>query len=84
MYDVRIVCQNGIDRRGLIEETSLDAYEIRVMRRQSRVPVVYACSQVNDHAAIRRAKSLARDGDGVEVWRGLDCVYVQGIAPVTQ
>ncbi len=62
----------------------MDAYEIRIMRKESRVPVVHACSQVNDHAAIRRAKSLIEEGDGVEVWRGLECVYVQGAAPVTQ
>jgi len=37
--------------------------------------VIYACSQASDHAAIRRAKSLIEDGDQVEVWRGLDCVY---------
>jgi hypothetical protein len=53
----------------------LDAYEIRIVKRQSRFPVVYACSQVNDHAAIRRARSLTEEGDLVEVWRGLDCVY---------
>jgi hypothetical protein len=53
----------------------LDAYEIRIVKKQSRFPVVYACSQVNDHAAIRRARSLTEEGDLVEVWRGVDCVY---------
>ncbi len=62
----------------------MDAYEIRIMRKETACPWSNACSQVNDHAAIRRAKSLIEEGDGVEVWRGLECVYVQGAAPVTQ
>ena len=53
----------------------MDAYEIRIMKKQSRTPVIYACAQASDHAAIRRAKSLIEDGDQVEVWRGLDCAY---------
>ena len=62
----------------------MDAYEIRIMKKQSRTPVIYACAQASDHAAIRRAKSLIEDGDGVEVWRGLDCVFALGVPPVTQ
>jgi hypothetical protein len=53
----------------------LDAYEIRIVKRQKNAPVIYACSQMNDHAAIRRARSLVEDGDLVEVWRGPDCVH---------
>ena len=53
----------------------MDAYEIRIVKKQSRTPMIYACSQTSDHAAIRRAKSLIEEGDGVEVWRGLDCVF---------
>lgn len=57
----------------------MDAYEIRIVKKQKISPVVYACSQASDHAAIRRAKSLIEDGDLVEVWRGLDCVYATGM-----
>ena len=53
----------------------MDAYEIRIVKKQKKAPVIYACSQMNDHAAIRRARSLVEEGDLVEVWRGLDCVY---------
>ena len=53
----------------------MDAYEIRIVKKQKPSPVIYACSQVSDHAAIRRARSLIEEGDLVEVWRGLDCVY---------
>jgi hypothetical protein len=56
----------------------LDAYEIRIVKKQAKAPTIYACSLVSDHAAIRRAQSLTEDGDIVEVWRGLDCVYSRG------
>lgn len=62
----------------------MDAYEIRIMKKQNRFPVVYSCSQTSDHAAIRRAKSLIEDGDGVEVWRGPDCVFVLDMPGLTQ
>jgi hypothetical protein len=59
----------------------LDAYEIRILRKKTHAPVIYACAQASDHAAVRRAQSLCREGDRVEVWRGLDCVYVAGTTP---
>jgi hypothetical protein len=62
----------------------LDAYEIRIVKKQKAAPVIHACSQVNDHAAIRRARSLVEDGDLVEVWRGLDCVYTARMTPTPQ
>jgi hypothetical protein len=55
----------------------LEAYEIRIVKKRSKAPVIYACQHVSDHAAIRRAQSLVEDGDLVEVWRGLDCVYMR-------
>ena len=62
----------------------MDAYEIRIVKKQNRSAVIYACSQASDHAAIRRARSLVEDGDLVEVWRGLDCVYATGMPPTPQ
>lgn len=62
----------------------MDAYEIRIVRKLQVSPVIYACSQASDHAAIRRAKSLIEDGDQVEVWRGLDCVYATSASPSRQ
>lgn len=53
----------------------MDAYEIRIVKQEGSSPVIYACAQVNDHAAIRRARSLGQGGDHVEVWRGVNCVY---------
>ena len=62
----------------------MDTYEIRILKRRSRKPMIHACIQASDHAAIRRAKSLIEEGDGVEVWRGLDCVFVQDMPPMPQ
>ena len=62
----------------------MDAYEIRIVKKQKASPVIYACSQASDHAAIRRAKSLSEDGDQVEVWRGMDCVYATSAPPYQQ
>jgi hypothetical protein len=62
----------------------LDAYEIRIVKKQAKAPMIYACSLVSDHAAIRRAQSLVEDGDMVEVWRGLDCVYSRGRPPAAR
>jgi hypothetical protein len=61
-----------------MESRLLDAYEIRIVKKQAEAPTIYTCSLVSDHAAIRRAQSLIEDGDIVEVWRGLDCVYSRG------
>jgi hypothetical protein len=52
----------------------LDNYEIRIVR-PGHQACIYVSPQLSDHAAIRRAQSLAQDGDCVQVWRGLDCVY---------
>ena len=37
----------------------------------------YPCLQLNDHAAIRRAQSLAKHSESVEVWRAEVCVYAR-------
>ena len=52
----------------------MDSYEIRIVK-TGRLPFIKESSQVSDYAAIRRACRLAEDGDTVEVWRGLECVY---------
>ena len=59
----------GFSRRGF-----LDNYEIRIVKK-SKAIFVYACPHASDYAAVRRAQSLVEEGDEVEVWRDLDCVY---------
>jgi hypothetical protein len=51
-------------------------YEIRVIKRGFGA-TVYSSPQASDYAAIRRARLLAEEGDIVEVWRGLNCVFTQ-------
>jgi hypothetical protein len=70
--------------RDQARESSLNAYEIRILKSRSRTPEILACFQASDHAAIRRAISLIEKGDGVEVWRGMDCVFTLDMPSVTQ
>lgn len=56
----------------------MGVYEIRIIK-DGRHPFIYACTHASDHAAIRRAQSLAAENDKVEVWRGLDCIYAAPI-----
>jgi hypothetical protein len=55
----------------------MTSYEIRLIK-EGRA-TVYNCPQVSDYAAIRRARLLAEDGDIVEVWRGMNCVFTQAL-----
>ena len=52
-------------------------YEIRVFTREDVPLMIHACTQVSDHAAIRKARALASDADRVEVWRGERCVFAE-------
>jgi hypothetical protein len=48
-------------------------YEIRVLS-AGQIILITSQLQVNDHAAIRSAQTIAADRP-FEVWRGMDCVY---------
>jgi len=54
---------------------TMNSYEIRIQRRHGLAPDIFRSSHIGDHAAVRRAHSLARAGDGIEVWRGHACIY---------
>lgn len=49
-------------------------YEIR-LRKQHGGTCAYRANRVNDFAAIRTARSIAAEGDAVEVWKDMDCIY---------
>jgi hypothetical protein len=55
------------------------AFEIRILKK-SGIPLIYKTALASAFAAIRRALSLAEDGDSVEVWQGLQCVYAGAAA----
>ena len=60
---------------GYFKEAFLDTYEIRIVKKGRKAAYIYACPHTSDYAAVRRAQSLVEEGDEVEVWRDLDCVY---------
>ena len=54
----------------------MQQYEIHIGK-DAKERRTYPCLQVSDHAAIRRAVSLARNFEEVEVWRAEVCVYAR-------
>ena len=56
-------------------ESVMNTYEIRIVRKGIESPDIYSSSHISDHAAVRRAQNLAADEDFVEVWRGPACIY---------
>ena len=60
--------------RGVYLCTDMDHYEIRILKENGQ-QLVIEVRLMGDHAAIRRARTLATDSDRVEVWRGMTCVY---------
>jgi hypothetical protein len=55
-------------------------FEIRITK-NGGIAKVYKAVLSSAFAAIRRARSLAEDGDIIEVWQGLQCVF-SGALPV--
>lgn len=53
----------------------MDFYEIRIVANSA----MRALSSIHasDFAAVRRAKALAKEREGVEVWRAETCVYAR-------
>lgn len=54
--------------------TDMNDYEIRILK-ESGQQLVIEVRLMGDHAAVRRARTLATDTDRLEVWRGMTCVY---------
>jgi len=52
----------------------LPNYEFR-LRKQIGRTCAYRANRVSDLAAIRTARSIAAEGDAVEVWKDMDCIY---------
>lgn len=53
----------------------MDNYEIRIVKKGKGGPFIYNAPQASDDAAVRRAQRLVEEGDELEVWRDLDCIY---------
>jgi hypothetical protein len=50
-------------------------YEIRIITPAGAVALISHGSHADDSAAVRAVKSLCRNGEMAEVWRGDFCVY---------
>lgn len=51
-------------------------YEIRLVRQDG--PTILSSRYVSDYAALRSARAMAAPDDGVEIWRGMECIYRDG------
>jgi len=53
----------------------MKSYEIRIFRDVKQEPAVIKASFFGDYAAYVRALFLSRNGDQVEVWCDMRCIY---------
>lgn len=58
----------------------MNQYEIRILR-QNNQPLVISSRFLGDFHAIRRAQAMAQEDEGVEVWRGMKCLYRREALP---
>lgn len=52
----------------------MQQYEIRVLRNNNK-PLVISSRFLGDFHAIRRGQAMAEEDEGVEIWRGMTCLY---------
>jgi hypothetical protein len=62
----------------------MDKYEIRITKKGAKTPLIFSAALASAHAAIRRAIKLAEEGDVIEVWLGLTCVYASSAPVIAQ
>lgn len=60
----------------------MEVYEIRIFKGLKASASVYRTTQTSDFTAIRVARSVAEEGDAIEVWRGMNCIYAEGTNPL--
>jgi len=53
----------------------MEQYEIRITKKGTTSPRIIRAALASAYAAIRRATMFSEEGDLVEVWLGLTCVY---------
>lgn len=54
----------------------MPSYDIRLLKRRDGAKPIYRINEINDLAAICAARKAAESGDTVEVWRGMQCIYL--------
>lgn len=58
----------------------MQEYEIRILRHDNR-PLVISSRFLGDFHAIRRGQAMAQPDEGVEIWRGMKCLYRRDAMP---
>jgi len=66
-----------------IEEVSIQLYEIRILDEDGKTALIASEVRLNDSAAIRSARVISGSRK-FEVWRGMDCIYGMGSAPLPE
>lgn len=55
----------------------MNRYEFRILNPQGNLAHVLGCNQTSDFAAVRYATARMPPNGGVEVWRGMECIYAR-------
>ena len=53
----------------------MERYDIRLRKKGGGAVLAYCTTKESDMAAIRAARDAMEDGDTVEVWKGMRCIY---------
>jgi hypothetical protein len=53
-------------------------YEIRIIKPSGK-SLVLTSTLASDFAAVRRAQSAVAEGDQLEIWRGMTCIYMNDV-----
>jgi hypothetical protein len=59
----------------------MQRYEFRILGADNGAKSILSAIHIDDFAAIRRAQSLLAPGQGVEVWRGVTCIFLRNHRP---
>jgi hypothetical protein len=52
-------------------------YEFRILSPEGSLAQILGCNQTSDFAAVRYATTRMPANGGVEVWRGMECIYAR-------
>jgi hypothetical protein len=55
----------------------MSRYEFRILQPEGRKPQIVACHQSCDFAAILYARNQFPLIHGIEIWRGMKCIYAR-------
>jgi len=53
----------------------MERYDIRLRKKGGGPALTYCTVKESDTAAIHAARNAMEDGDTVEVWKGMRCIY---------